>query len=73
MEQNRSQSLLPSIIVGASLIISSSLLSSGIKEYGRSVVRAAQTQPNPMRIPDRFSLSFEGGNSPVRFESRETQ
>jgi hypothetical protein len=67
MEKNTTQHLLPSIVIGASLIISSYLLSSGIREYGKSMERAS-AQPSQVSIPNDITLSFESGNSPVRFQ-----
>ncbi len=60
-------SVIAAIVVGISLIISVSILSFALRDYGRSLVRAAGSQPNPtIIIPDHFRISFDSGNSPVR-------
>ncbi len=70
MEKNGPSSLLPSIVLGGSLVISAYLLSSGIKEYGVSVERAVP-QSASVAIPSTFTLRFESGSSPVRVEHRQ--
>ena len=61
-------SVIVALIVGVTLIVSTAILSSAIKEYGRSLVEAARHQPRPNQIPSRFTFSFEGGKHPLRFD-----
>jgi len=61
-------SVIVALIVGVTLIVSTAIFSSAIKEYGRSLEKAAIHQPNPMIIPQRFTVSFEGGKNPLRFD-----
>ena len=64
-------SVIVALIVGVTLIVSTAIFSSAIKEYGRSLEKAAIHQPNPMiipQIPQRFTVSFEGGKNPLRFD-----
>lgn len=61
------QSVIVAIVAGISLIVSVSILSSALRDYGRSLERAASNQRNPtVTVPDHFRISFESGNSPVR-------
>jgi len=66
----KNTSVIVALIVGISLIVSAAILSSGIKEYGRSLERAAGKQPRSVSVdmPSRFSISLESGNTPVRFD-----
>lgn len=62
-------SVIAAIVAGVSLIVSVSILSFALKDYGRSLERAAVNQPNPtIAIPSHFTISFESGNSPVRLD-----
>ena len=57
------------IIVSVALVASAFMLSSAIKEFGRSLESAAAQQRHTAQFPSRFTISFEGGNSPVRFDA----
>lgn len=62
-------SVIAAIVVGVSLIVSVSILSFALRNYGRSLERAAGNQPNPtITIPSHFRISFESGNSPMRLD-----
>ncbi|MEM9658658.1 MAG: hypothetical protein AAF961_09885, partial [Planctomycetota bacterium] len=67
MEKNPANYLPASIVIGVSLIICSYLLSSGLRDYGKSVERAAVRPPN-ISIPNAVTLRFESGGSPVRIQ-----
>jgi hypothetical protein len=64
----KNTSVIVALIVGVSLIVSAAILSAAIKEYGRSLEKAASNQPHPGSIPSHFTVSLESGNSPVRFD-----
>jgi len=64
----KNTSVIVAIVVGISLIVSAAILSSAIKDYGHSLERAASSQPRPLDIPSKFTLSVEGGNSPLRVD-----
>lgn len=67
-------SVIAAIVVGISLIVSVSILSFALRNYGRSLERAAGNQPNPtITIPSHFKISFESGNSPVRLNVHHSQ
>jgi hypothetical protein len=68
----KNTSVIVALIVGICLIVSTAILSSAIKDYGRSLAGAAFHQPRPVVIPERFTVSFQGGNSPLRFEVKDT-
>ena len=65
-------SVIVALIVGVTLIVSTAIFSfaikDAIKEYGRSLEKAAIHQPRPMDMPSRFTVSFEGGKNPLRFD-----
>lgn len=56
-------------IIGLSIVIATGLLSSGIKDYGRSLERAAFHQPS-ISIPANLQLTvrLESGNYPIRVQ-----
>lgn len=56
-------------VIGVSLMVSAGLLSSAIKEYGRSIEKAASHRDPAVNIPSSFTVSFQGGASPLRIES----
>ena len=56
------------IIAGISIIVCTFMLSSAIKEYGRSLEKAAAVQSHVVTIPSQFTFRVEGGNSPLRFD-----
>ncbi|MBA4149992.1 MAG: hypothetical protein H0X66_17915 [Verrucomicrobia bacterium] len=64
----KNTSVIVALVVGVSLIVSAAILSSAIKDYGRSLERAASNQPRTVKMPERFTVSLESGNSPVRFD-----
>ncbi len=67
-------SVIAAIVVGISLIVSVSILSFALRNYGRSLERSAGNQPNPtIIIPSHFKISFESGNSPVRLNVHHSQ
>jgi hypothetical protein len=58
------------LVFGVSLIVSTAILSSAIKAYGRSLEIAAINQPRVNGIPTSYSatVSLVGGNLPLRFD-----
>jgi hypothetical protein len=64
----KNTSVIVALVVGVSLIISAAILSSALKDYGRSLERAATYQPRSVSIPEHFKISLESGSSPVRFD-----
>jgi hypothetical protein len=64
----KNTSVIVALIVGVSLIVSAAILSSAIKQYGRSLESAASNQPRSVDVPSRFTVSLESGSSPVRFD-----
>jgi hypothetical protein len=60
------------VVLGICLVVSAFFLSSAIKDYGKSLERAALNQPlNPsssVSIPANFTVSLTGGNVPLRFD-----
>jgi hypothetical protein len=66
-------SIVVALIVGVSLMVSTAFIASAIKEYGRSLERAASAQrPASWPFPDHITLSLESGKSPVRFAVNST-
>jgi len=57
------------VIIGLSIVIATALLTSGIKDYGRSLERAAFHQPN-VTFPSTVQLTvrLESGSSPIRVQ-----
>jgi hypothetical protein len=64
----KNTSVVVALVVGVSLIVSTAILSSAIKQYGRSLEQAASNQPRSVGIPEHFTVSLESGHSPVRFD-----
>ncbi len=64
----KNTSVMVALVAGISLMVSTAFLSSAIKEYGRSLERVASSTPRAVDIPSRFTVSFEGGHSPLRFD-----
>jgi hypothetical protein len=63
----KQSSVIVAIVIGVSLIVSVSILSSALRDFGRSLERAAINQRAPtFTVPDRFRIGFESGSSPVR-------
>jgi len=60
--------IIASLVLGLSLIISASILSSALKAHGVSIERAAFNQ-RP-EIPGSLILQHETGRSPVRVEQK---
>lgn len=64
----KNTSVIVALAIGVSLIVSVAMMSAAIKEYGRSLERAASNQPRSAGIPEHFTVSRQSGGSPVRFD-----
>ena len=69
MQTTKSPSVIVASIFGLCLIISSYLLASAIKDFGRKIERSAVHQPRATVIPANWTLTVQGGNSPLRIQS----
>ena len=70
MEMKPTRTVLPSVVLGVSLIISSYVLADGIQKYGGSIERAA-LRTKDVVIPQSVTLKIESGSSPVRVQQIE--
>jgi hypothetical protein len=66
----KNTSVIVAIVAGVSLIISSAILSSAVKAYGRSLEIAAAHQPPAFSIPSSFTfdLRLSDNGNPMRVD-----
>lgn len=63
--------LLVAMIIGIALTVSAALLSSAIKDYGRSLEKAAPNSAFPLHIPSDLTLRLVCVNQPLRLQVTE--
>lgn len=71
----KDKTVLAAIIIGVCLIISSYLLSSGMKSLSQGISNAGTSVGNGIANTghnmDKLTLSLSGGNTPIRIENVE--